>query len=60
MDGCCITPLCRLTSTYAYVNPIVAVFLGWLLAGEELNARIADRLGNHYRVGRADQQCATG
>jgi len=29
-----------LTSTYAYVNPIVAVFLGWLLAGEELNARI--------------------
>jgi drug/metabolite transporter (DMT)-like permease len=30
-----------LTSTYAYVNPIVAVFLGWLLANEELNARIA-------------------
>jgi drug/metabolite transporter (DMT)-like permease len=29
-----------LTSTYAYVNPIVAVFLGWLMAGEELNARI--------------------
>jgi len=30
-----------LTSTYAYVNPVVAVILGWLLAGEELNARIA-------------------
>jgi drug/metabolite transporter (DMT)-like permease len=30
-----------LTSTYAYVNPVVAVFLGWLLADEELNARIA-------------------
>jgi drug/metabolite transporter (DMT)-like permease len=30
-----------LMSTYAYVNPVVAVFLGWLLAGEELNARIA-------------------
>ncbi len=30
-----------LTSTYAYVNPIVAVLLGWLFAGEELNARIA-------------------
>lgn len=30
-----------LVSTYAYVNPIVAVFLGWLLAGEMLNARIA-------------------
>jgi drug/metabolite transporter (DMT)-like permease len=29
-----------LFSTYAYVNPVVAVFLGWLLAGEELNARI--------------------
>jgi drug/metabolite transporter (DMT)-like permease len=29
-----------LTSTYAYVNPVVAVFLGWLLAGEELTARI--------------------
>lgn len=29
-----------LTSTYAYVNPIVAVLLGWLFANEELNARI--------------------
>lgn len=29
-----------LVSTYAYVNPVVAVFLGWLLAGEALNARI--------------------
>lgn len=23
-------------ATYAYVNPVVAVFLGWALAGEEL------------------------
>jgi drug/metabolite transporter (DMT)-like permease len=23
-------------ATYAYVNPIVAVFMGWLLGGEEL------------------------
>ena len=30
-----------LMSTYAYVNPVVAVFLGWLLAGELLTARIA-------------------
>jgi len=30
-----------LMSTYAYVNPVVAVFLGWLLASEVLNARIA-------------------
>jgi len=27
-------------STYAYVNPIVAVFLGWALAGEELTSRV--------------------
>lgn len=30
-----------LFSTYAYVNPVVAVLLGWLIANEELNARIA-------------------
>lgn len=29
------TPL-TLASTYAYVNPVVAVFLGWALAGEQL------------------------
>lgn len=27
-------------STYAYVNPVVAVILGWALAGEELSARM--------------------
>jgi drug/metabolite transporter (DMT)-like permease len=27
-------------ATYAYVNPVVAVFLGWLIAGEALTARI--------------------
>ncbi len=27
-------------STYAYVNPVVAVLLGWALAGEELTLRI--------------------
>jgi drug/metabolite transporter (DMT)-like permease len=26
-------------STYAYVNPVIAVFLGWALAGEALSAR---------------------
>ena len=26
-------------STYAFVNPVVAVFLGWLLAGEQLSPR---------------------
>ncbi len=26
-------------TTYAYVNPVVAVFFGWALAGEELSAR---------------------
>jgi drug/metabolite transporter (DMT)-like permease len=28
-------------STYAYVNPVVAVLLGWLLADEPLTARVA-------------------
>lgn len=28
-------------STYAYVNPVVAVVLGWLLAGETLTPRMA-------------------
>jgi drug/metabolite transporter (DMT)-like permease len=28
-------------STYAFVNPVVAVLLGWALAGEPLTARIA-------------------
>ena len=28
-----------LATTYAYVNPIVAVFLGWLLASERLEPR---------------------
>jgi drug/metabolite transporter (DMT)-like permease len=29
-----------LVSTYAYVNPVVAIFLGAWLAGEQINARI--------------------
>jgi drug/metabolite transporter (DMT)-like permease len=33
-----VTP--ALASTYAYVNPVVAVFLGWLLAGEAITPRI--------------------
>ncbi len=28
-----------LVATYAFVNPVVAVFLGWLLLGESLDAR---------------------
>lgn len=30
-----------LVATHTYVNPVVAVLLGWLLASEPLNARIA-------------------
>jgi drug/metabolite transporter (DMT)-like permease len=26
----------KLASTYAFVNPVIAVLLGWLLAGESL------------------------
>lgn len=33
------TTLAR-ASTYAYVNPIVAVILGWMLAAEPLNSRV--------------------
>jgi drug/metabolite transporter (DMT)-like permease len=28
-----------LVSTYAYVNPLVAVFLGWALLGEHINGQ---------------------
>ena len=35
-----VTTVARV-STYAYVNPIVAVILGWALAGEPLTARVA-------------------
>lgn len=28
-----------LASSYAYVNPVVAITLGWLLAGERMNAQ---------------------
>ena len=27
-------------STYAYVNPVVAVFLGWAIAGESLTGQM--------------------
>jgi drug/metabolite transporter (DMT)-like permease len=29
-----------LVSTHTYANPIIAVLLGWLLAGEALNSRV--------------------
>ena len=28
-------------STYAYVNPVIAVFLGWLVLGETVSSRMA-------------------
>ncbi len=27
-------------STYAYVNPVIAVFLGWMIAGESLTGQM--------------------
>ena len=27
-------------STYAYINPVIAVFLGWIIGGEEITSRI--------------------
>jgi drug/metabolite transporter (DMT)-like permease len=35
-----VVPAARV-ATYAYVNPLVAVFLGWALAGEALTPRMA-------------------
>ena len=32
-------------STYAFVNPAVAIFLGWLIADEEINAHILTGAG---------------
>jgi drug/metabolite transporter (DMT)-like permease len=29
----------QLTATYAYVNPVVAIFLGWLFLDERLTTR---------------------
>ncbi len=33
-----MAPIGRI-ATYAYVNPVVAVFLGWLILGEPLTIR---------------------
>jgi drug/metabolite transporter (DMT)-like permease len=30
-----------LVSTYAYINPVIALFLGWLILDEKLNFQIA-------------------
>jgi drug/metabolite transporter (DMT)-like permease len=38
------TTLAR-ASTYAYVNPMVAVVLGWLLAAEPMNGRVLAAAG---------------
>ena len=34
-----------IVTLYAYVNPIVAIVLGWLVLGEKLNLRIAIAIG---------------
>ena len=41
-----------LVSTYAFVNPVVAVFLGWLLASETVSARTLVAAVGHRRSGR--------
>ena len=35
----------RLVATHTFVNPVIAVFLGWLLAGEPINSRIVAATG---------------
>ena len=36
-------------STYAYVNPLVAVFLGWAIAGESVTPSLTRRRRDHSR-----------
>ncbi len=47
-----------LVATYAYVNPAVAVFLGWLIAGESLNLQML--LGAAVVVGSVALITSTG
>ena len=44
-----------LVSTYAYVNPIVAVALGWLILDEEITAQMAVAGGGRARLGGRDR-----
>ena len=34
-----------LISTYAYINPVIALFLGWIVLDEKLNFQIAIAAG---------------
>ena len=43
-------------ATYAYVNPLVAVVLGWALLSEQLERRHAGRRRAHRRLGGGDRQ----
>ena len=40
-------------ATYAYVNPVVAIVLGWLILDEVVTPVDDRRRGDHRRVGRA-------
>ena len=44
-----------LVSTYAYVNPVVAVFLGWLILDEPITAQVLGRRGGDPRERRPDR-----
>ena len=39
-SGCCASAPTSLVSTYAYVNPIVAVVLAWLILDEEVTVQM--------------------
>ena len=43
-------------STYAYVNPVVAVFLGWLVLHERIDRYIADGQRDHRGFGGAGDE----
>ena len=42
-----------LVATYAYVNPVVAVFLGWLILAEPITGAVLVGWPRHRRGGRA-------
>ncbi len=42
-------------ATYAYVNPIVAVFLGWIILHEQVDVIYAAGDGDHHRISLAGE-----
>ena len=46
-------------ATYAYVNPVVAVFLGWMIASEPLTKQMLTAAAGNHRLGDPDHNLRT-